>query len=232
MSKKIFNTYFFIARLFPTVIISVPLLILLWRVDKISNLHEIFTYLSKIEIIANVTFTIILWYALTLIVRFPARKIEDEIFIKLDGFPSTYLMLYSNGTYTKQYKDKFRKSIENKFKYKLLNKKSEIKNINRAKKSLDEAMGLVREATRGDEMLLKYNSWYGFYRNLTGGILYTIMFCFCNLFIFGSILQINSIYYFHLSILILCTVYLLFGKRFLIMSGEDYAKQLHRIFMQ
>jgi hypothetical protein len=231
MLKKMLDPYFYIARLFPTVLISIPMLVLLWRINEIPMIHKIIIEVFKVKIVGDLTLTVVLWYALSLIVRYTARHIENEVFLGGKGFPSTYLMLYNDKTYSEQFKNKFRKRIKTKFKFNLSNKQNESKNFNEAKKRLDESMGFVRESTRGDKMLLNYNSWYGFYRNLSGGIFYSIIFCFLNFIVFGALLRLDLIYYSQVIILTGYTVFLFFCKKIIVMSGEDYAKQLHRIFM-
>ena len=68
------------------------------------------------------------------------------------------------------------KKVKTDFGIKLFSEKEEETNPDEAKRTIVDAVGKIREVTRGNENLQQYNRLYGFFRNYLGACVYAIAF--------------------------------------------------------
>lgn len=223
--KLIFDEYTWKARFFPCIISAFPLFVLWFFLSKNIQLKELGEYLLGLKFYGGVTLSIIFLCFYAQILRITSKIIEDKYFNKKAGFPSTYLMTYSNDRCSKSYKDKYRQLIKKQFDIDLLNETQEASDIEEARKRLNEATNLIRVQIGAGLLVLQQNIWYGFVRNLVGGMIFSIIFCIGNIIIgfiwHNSILIISSI--------VLLIIYIgvwLFRKKIITQTAEAYANQL------
>ncbi len=136
-----FNTYSMQARFFPAIISSIPLMTLFYFLigdDEVKNLAE---FLLSVEFLGKITLAVVLLYFYAHIGRCISKSYERKYFLDSDGFPTTYLMLYSNTLFSDEYKDKYRRLIMKDFNIAL-------KTISEESKDKAEAVRLLNEASK------------------------------------------------------------------------------------
>ncbi len=182
-----------------------------------------------LNFIGGISISIVFIYAYSQIIRLISKFFERKYFLNRDGFPTTYLMLYNNKVFSDKYKDKFRHKVKEYFNFDLLNKKKEYENIEEAKKRLNETTKQIILLIKDGQLVKLHNIWYGFFRNLIGGIPIAIFACLVNI-TFGFFYSTDLII-FSAVMLIPYSIIMGFHKALLIRNAEAYANQLISEFM-
>ena len=224
--KLIFDEYTWKARFFPAIISALPLLALCFFLFYNTDFKNLMSFLFSLKFVGSVSISIILLYLYSQIIRILSKYFQNIYFTKADGFPSTYLMLYNNDTFSDSYKDKFRELIKNDFGITLKNKAEESKDKREAVKLLNEANKQIILKVKNGHLVLSHNIWYGFFRNLIGGSIFSILFCIANMTIALLIIDNEILFIFSCVILCFYLVLFLFKKHILVQTAEDYAQQL------
>lgn len=226
-----FDQYTRQARIYPSVIILIP--ILLFTINcNIDNLNTLFDDLLKVRIIGNVTISVVLLYFLIQINRFFGKFIFEKNMYKNElEMPTTSFLLYSDEVFSKEYKLLIRQQILKDFIINMPNEQDEKDNMENTRKRIVEAVGLIRQKVKNGRLLLQHNIEYGFARNLIGGS------------IIGVIVSIfNIIYFFNIDnqlvgwISVVLTVFffclLLLHNPIINHLGNQYAKRLFQEYIQ
>ncbi len=164
------NTYYLKARLFPTVLTSIPALILYNRFvaslyhDKLENIY------TALPTITDVIFSGAIIFLLVQINRFLSKEIFQKLYFKDEiNMPTTNLLLKSNNELETRIKQKIEDKIKNKFDISLLSLNEETADESRARKLIATTVSQIRNILRDNYLLLQHNIEYGFFRNLIGG---------------------------------------------------------------
>ena len=229
--KILFDEYTWKARFFPCIISAMPLFILWFFLSDNIQLKELGAYLLSLKFYGGVTLSVVFLYFYAQVLRITSKVIQSKYFHEKAGFPTIYLMTYSDKTFSKSYKDEYRSLVKKQFNIDLLDEIEEAADIMEARKRLNEATQLVKLKIKSGYLVLKQNIWYGFVRNLVGGAIYSMIFCIINIAI-GFIKYNNPI--FIVSSIVLLVIYagvFLFRKQILVQNAEAYANQLIAEFM-
>ena len=215
------NSYYLKARLFPTVLTSIPALIIFNKFiaviyhDKLDNIY------AGLPTITDVIFSGAIIFLLVQINRFLSNEIK---------MPTTNLLLKSNNELEPSIKQKLEDKIKNKFEISLLPLNEEIADETRARKLIVTTVSQIRNLLRDNSMLLQHNIEYGFFRNLIGGSF--LAFIISLIIFFYSICE-GDIATRNLGI-ILTSIYflpILLSKTIITRFGKYYAKILYEQFL-
>lgn len=171
MITRAFSKYTFKARLLPIILCVIPFLI-------IQYLFISPGFSAKLPWIDEYP---LVWYSASFIAigyffSFINRIIAKSIFEKSESFlPTTEFMLYSNGEFSNEYKDKVYRNIKTDFDFVLPDASEQLKDEVSARKRIAEGIGLVRKKVGNGELLLQHNIEYGFFRNLAGASLVSVV---------------------------------------------------------
>lgn len=227
---KMFTSYTLTARIMPAFLCSLSVILLMYFLVKITEVKQFADYMAAIKI-GGVSVYLIFLYFFAHIIRATSKYYENKYFVNDKGFPTTYFMAYSDSKYSKEYKSRFREKLKQVFNWELLDEENERANYTEAKKRLDEATRLIIPYVGDGNLVKSYNIWYGFVRNLIGGLVYSLLFCAMNVWI-GQLL-IKEALLIYLSC-VLFSVYLLlyiFRETILRQYAENYADKLIAEFM-
>lgn len=185
---------------------------------EVDNVKYIFNTLLSLGSIVPALFFMYMF-----VIRDMSKCLEDGIY-KLFGKPTTNLLTVEDSTFSKEKQIDIRKKIATEFNCKL-NVEENCSKTNKAYcKHVDEAVQNIREKTRYSNILFEFNCIYGFYRNLSGGLLLNLLLMLI-FFLFpierGLIAGLILI---DLSILILSLI-------FTILNGNRYAKRLYIVYL-
>ena len=217
--------------MFPALVSSLPLIILWFFGSDQGELEELMSFILSLQFLGGITLTIVFLYFYSELIRTTSKFIERHYFSNRIGFPTTYLMMYQDDTFSRIYKDTYRQKAKALFGMHLPSVAEEKDNPNEARKRLQETTKLVILRVGSGRLVMKHNIWYGFFRNLIGGSLYSVVFCILNIYIGAVMLENNTLWISSLALLIGYIFVLLLHKRILVQHAEAYAKQLFAEFM-
>lgn len=225
------NTYYFKARLFPTVLTSIPAIILYNRFvsslyhEKLENIFSVLPTITDIILSSAIVFLLVQ------VNRFLSKEIFQRLYFKDEiNMPTTNLLLKSNNELEASIKQKIEDKIKNKFGIILLSEIDESADVLRARKLIATAVSQIRNILRDNSLLLQHNIEYGFFRNLIGGsflaflisvIILIHSYCSCDLTT-KNLGWILAIAYF---------LPILFSKLIIDRYGKYYAKILYEQFL-
>jgi len=225
------NTYYFKARLFPTVLTSIPAIILYNRFvsslyhEKLENIFSVLPTITDIILSSAIVFLLVQ------VNRFLSKEIFQKLYFKDEiNMPTTNLLLKSNTELEASIKQKIEDKIKNKFGIILLSGTDESADVLRARKLIATAVSQIRNVLRDNSLLLQHNIEYGFFRNLIGGsflafvisvIILIHSYCSCDLTT-RNLGWILAIAYF---------LPILFSKLSIDRYGKYYAKILYEQFL-
>nr|WP_314546539.1 hypothetical protein [uncultured Empedobacter sp.] len=225
------NQYFIRARLFPTILTAIPLIIFINYVlnkelyPSLNQIYSILPTLTGFGISAAIIFLSIQ------INRIISKELFQRIYFQEEiEMPTTKFLLWTNDKIDKESKIKIRKKINEKFKIKLKNETDENSNLNESKKQIAFAVSQIRNYLRGNILLFQHNVEYGFIRNLIGGSLIATIISL-GIFIYSFISDDSTLKITSIILLSIYIIPILLSKFILNKFGNYYAKTLYEQFL-
>ena len=223
---NLFDRYKLEAGFFPAVLASLPLWILLFSIQDVVSSSSIIT-----KIVSSSALVLVFAYLAADIVRNLGKNFEQKAFEGEENFPTTDLLLFSNGFFSKEKKEAIYNKIKTEFGISLPNRNEQSKDEKNARKRVSEAVGEIRQKLDKGRLLINYNNRYGFWRNLIGSSPFSASLCiFVGLiliflqisFLLGLLTLIISLPYFFLW---------LYRKQIIAFFAKEYARQLYFEFL-
>ena len=225
------NQYFIRARLFPTILTAIPLVIFINYVlnkelyPSLNQIYSILPTLTGFGISAAIIFLSIQINRIVSKELFQKIYFEDEI-----EMPTTKFVLWSNDKLDRNTKIKIRKKINERFKIKLKSESEENINLMESKRQIVFAVSQIRNYLRGNILLFQHNVEYGFIRNLIGGSfiasIISVIILVYSLISEDPTLRITSI-----ILLFIYLIPIVLSKFILHKFGNYYAKTLYEQFL-
>jgi hypothetical protein len=225
------DRYYLNARLFPTVLTSIPTLLVYYKYIVPLYHGKLENVIAVLPAITTIVLSSAIIFLLTQINRFISKEIYQRIYFNEEiNMPTTNLLLKSNSEFEISIKQKIEDKIKTKFELRLLSETEELSDVIRARKLIVTAVSQIKNSLRENSLLLQHNIEYGFSRNLIGGSTIALVIC-----IFMLVLSYNSkdISMIYLS-WILSIMYFLpiaFSKIILDRLSKNYAKILFEQFL-
>lgn len=224
--QKNFDSYTIYARYFPCIISAFPFFILWFFLSKNIQLKELAIFLTSLKFWGTISLSVVVLYFYAQVIRITSKYFENKFFISKQGFPTTYLMLYTDNTFSKDYKNIYRKRVYDKFKIALLDEQAENQDTSEARRRLAEAEKQVILEVGNGKLVKKHNIWYGFSRNLIGGSIYSMLFCVFNIALGFFYLKNYLLVSISIILFIFYLMWFVFRKQILFQNAIAYAKQL------
>jgi len=225
------DTYYFKARLFPTVITSIPLYVFVIQVlsplygKSLKNIFDILPMLTSLGIYAGLVFLS------AQINRFVSKELFQRFFFKEDiNMPTTNYLLWSNVFFAVETKKAIREKIISSFNITLLNPTEEQQDDLMARNLVVHAVSQIKNKLRESPILFQHNIEYGFIRNLIGGSLIAIIFSIAIL-IYALIYGNGTLRNTGVILLIPYSLPIILSKLLITNYGRYYAKVLYEQFM-
>lgn len=225
------DTYYFKARLFPTVITSIPLFVFVIQVlkplygESLKNIFDILPTLTSLGIYAGLVFLSLQ------INRFVSKEIFQRFFFKEDiNMPTTNYLLWSNVFFAVDTKKAIREKIFSSFNITLLNPAEEQQDDLRARNLIVHAVSQIKNKLRDNAVLFQHNIEYGFIRNLNGGSLIAIVFSIA-IIIYALIYSEGTLRNTGIILLIIYSLPIILSKLLITKYGRYYAKVMYEQFM-
>lgn len=230
-TKMKFDKYTRIARLYPTILTSIPFVILFSHIVTV-ELKEFLKEIFILQVLTGASLSLIVIFVAMQVNRFIAKEVFEKSFFKNElEMPTTNFLLYSDTEFSEAYKTKIREQIKTDFSLTLNNREEESNNILETRKQIVGAVGLIRNKVKNGQLLLQHNIEYGFVRNLIGGSALGVVISVFNTVYLYFVLE--EVFLFKTSI-VLTIIYLTICclSKFLINRyGKLYAKRLFQEYL-
>lgn len=225
------TNYYIKARLFPTIICSIPILSLYFFAFS-KEVQEFIGFVDGYKWASDITISVALIYLLVQINRFISKEIFQRIYFKDEKqMPTTNYLLNSDKTLALSIKQQIRSKINSDFNIIIQDKEIE-DNDDEERKQIINAVAQIRNNTRGNVLLLQHNIEFGFMRNLIGSSLLAFLISGFSIYYFHE-LEINLVAFkinTFLSFIYLIPV--LFSKLIIGRYGHYYAKVLFEQYLK
>jgi hypothetical protein len=166
---KFIDEYEILARYVPTIVTAVPIIILTGMVKK-SVWLSLFRDIQWFLVVENISISLIAVLFLMQIQRAVAKYcVEQPLFGNELGFQTTTILLFADTSLSMAMKVRVRKRIKQELGIKLLDSTEETANCDEARRTIRDAIRLVRKRVGKGTMTHRYNMQYGFMRNLVAG---------------------------------------------------------------
>ncbi|MDH4330298.1 MAG: hypothetical protein OEV93_01980 [Candidatus Moranbacteria bacterium] len=221
------NKYNLQARIFPTILCVLPLLI--FQYFFINEQIAIFLkYLGGVEFVGNVAISSASIYFVSQVNRIISKTFFEK---SLEYMPTTNLLLFSNSEYSRSHKKKIYSKLERDFEVRLPNGKEQDENELDSRKRISEVVGLAKKRVGEGKLLLQHNIEYGFWRNFLGGSTLGVVFSFIDIY-FSYKIENNSVLAIS-SVLLLCyALSLIFSKFIINKVSDNYARVLFEEYLE
>jgi len=227
-----FDNYSIKGRILPA-IVSIILPIMIFNHFYVSE--EFSKFVGNIlgaKFTSNLTISIVCLYLFSEFGRIIGKNIFEKKYFKDEKeMPTTNFMLFSDKTYSEDYKNKFRKKVKSDFNITLLTKKEENKNEDLSRIKIVETMALIRKKLYKNKFLLQHNIEYGMIRNVIGGSVIGVIFSIINILFFKYCHPVTIAVYICSVLLIIYLFIILLSKILINFYGRNYAKILFREYM-
>lgn len=160
---EIFNAYEIRARIFPSLIILLPIVVLFFSIIPLSNPIE------KILIGFGIFFVLV--YAFSYQVRICGTKIQEKCWSNAGSPPSTLILQWENQVLSKDLKNQIYSTILKKYAIAIPDSIEQEKNLAEFNRIIDNVFFRVRSdlyKKNPEGIWSKHNAEYGFVRNLFG----------------------------------------------------------------
>jgi len=226
---KLLDVYEIRARYIPAIIAALPAFILSAFIKR-EVWISLFSNAQCFLIVENVSLSLIAVLFLIHVQRGIAKHVfENLIFKSGKEFPTTTMLLLSDTYLSSEMKTKIRKKIEITFNIHLLALEKEQENLEEAKKTIRDAVNLIRKQVKNGDKTLQYNIHYGFSRNLIAGSIFAIPASVLSAVLFGIHNQAG----FYISLIMAAFFFLalIFNRKILIHYANAYAECLLSEFL-
>ncbi|MGN6492893.1 MAG: hypothetical protein ACTHLE_12915 [Agriterribacter sp.] len=225
------NIYFYRARLFPALLTSIPLLILLNKVFVVEFQNALKNVFDVLPIIAHLGLSAAIVFLCVQVNRLLAKEIFQRFYFREElKMPTTNHLLWQNNYYDVTFKKKIRDKMKEKFNISLLSAREEQEDETKARKLILTGVGQIRIALKGNTMLFQHNIEYGFWRNLIGGSVLAVIFSAVISF-YGQFNRVNDLTTVGIILFFIYVIPIVLSKLIISHYGRYYSKILYEQFL-
>lgn len=227
------------ARYYPAIVNLVfPLIVIIYAFfDKINVPNDLAVTVSRIELITKIILVFgsvipALFFFYVFFIRELSMHIVERFLDGLLGKKTINILKANNHTFSDDRKQAIKDKIKSDFKIEI---PSESKNRwlfpkkTEFRIKADEAIDRIRENTRQSAILFEYNCVYGFFRNLSGGLLFNLIalaiMYLLKVQLKDNLQEIISCYWYIIPTILLISLI------FIRTSGYTYSKRLFIVFL-
>jgi hypothetical protein len=191
-------------------------------------LKEIFLILP---LITGLGLSASLLFLMVQINRFVAKEVFQRFYFQEEiRMPTTNHLLWTDTFFDTSIKEKIRSKIQIKFGLTLMTHEEETLNEPKSRKQIVTAVSQIRNCLRNNTLLLQHNIEYGFFRNLLGGCLVSIIFSI-SILIYGLFENKSSMMHTGIFLTIIYAIPIILSKPIIRRFGNYYSKILYEQFL-
>lgn len=220
------NEYYLKARLMPTVLTMIPLVVLYLYIvaplidpvlKPVWNLLPVFT---------GVSINVAVMFLLVLLNRFLSKAIFQRLFYQDDlKMPTTDFLLPNNPALDNISRERYYSFILTDFGIDMKKSLKALKSENDKRIMIARVVGQIREMMRDNKMILQHNIEYGFFRNLLGGCVVASIIS-VSLLIIALVIENRTLLITSIVTFVIYILPIVFSKLIVKIHGANYAKVL------
>lgn len=227
---KIYSKYVFFARYIPGLISIFPLTLVYFFITKKYSSYVLNEYFQSATFFLGISATFILTFFVSMIIREFGTFLEKKYFDNRIGFPTNYLMLYSNEALPTQTKELYGERLKSDFNLKRLDRIEEAGNVGEALKILSQASKLISTRYQQNEQVKDASIAYGFARNVSGGLFVSLPASIVGI-VAGIIADQNSLLLWSSISAVIFFMISIFNKKWIKINAEKYAEKLISVYL-
>lgn len=225
------NSYFIRARLFPTILTAIPLLLLVNYLLSSYYYESFKKILDILPILASLGLSTAFIFLSVQVNRIISKEIIQRFYFKEEvKMPTTNHLLWNDIFFDKTIKTTIRAKIQTLYAIVLMNEQEEQADELKSRNQIIIAVSQIRNSLRGNDLLFQHNIEYGFFRNLMGGSLLAVV-CSILIVIFAylknEIVLINA----GIILLFIYLIPIILSKLIIKRFGHYYSKVLYEQFL-
>lgn len=191
--------------------------------EEVSDIKYVITTLLGMSSILGAVF-----FLYVFLIRDVSKIFPGKILFARTLKPSTKILLSGDKTFSEETKKDIREKIYNRYMINLNAIADKSGKDNNYTKLIDDAVGRMRSDTRFDNILFEYNCIYGFYRNLSAGVILNVLMLAIAFVLSRFVAMPYASTFVPVTIaLLLFDIVLVY---FAYTNGVTYAKQMYNIF--
>jgi hypothetical protein len=225
------NSYYIRARLFPTILTIIPVIIFLNKIIAPFYYDTLKEALNILPLITNISLSTALLFLMVQINRLVSKEVFQRFYFKDEiQMPTTNHLLWSSVFFENSIKNKIRSKINDKYGIALMTQEEEKADEQNARKQVCIAVSQIRNSLRDNKLLLQHNIEYGFFRNLLGGCLIAVIFSIVIL-IYGFTKEEIGLKITGIILFVIYFIPILFSNPIIKRFGNYYSKILYEQFL-
>jgi hypothetical protein len=224
------NKYLILARYIPALITLMPISLMYFFLTKEQSDYSLGEYLRSFTFIMGLSGSFVFTFFMSMVVRELGYYLEKKYFKYKLGFPSTYLMLYSDAKLPYQLKNLYGRKIYLDFSLTRLNEIEEAGNQPEAIRILSQASRMLSTRYQNNEQVKDANIAYGFSRNVSGGLLISIPTAVLGI-CFGIYLHQQALAFWSAFCVAIYILVAIFHKSWIRNNSEKYAEKLFSVYL-
>lgn len=227
---KLLNRYVFFARYLPGLITLTPAALLYFILTSHYTAYTLPAYLTSTTFIAGISGAFVLTFFVSMAAREFGTYLERRYFKNKLGFPTSYLMLYSNVNMPVQIKDRYGNNIKRDFGLNRLNAIEEQTSQAEALQILNHASRLLSTKYQQHEQVKDANISYGFCRNICGGLFISLPLAVIGITV-GLWLKMTVLLFWSSTIFFILVMLAVLHKKWMTTNAEKYAEKLLSVYL-
>ena len=227
---KYLNKYVILARYIPGLVTLVPISLIYFFLTKQESEYSLSEYLRSFTFIIGLSGSFIFTFFMSMIVRELGYYLEKRYFKYKMGFPSTYLMLYSDTRLPNQIKNLYGRKIYSDFSLTRLNHIEEGNNQPEALRILNQASRVLSTRYQKNEQIKDANIAYGFCRNVSGGLFISIPSAIAGVCV-GLFAHLQPLVFWSALFTGIYLLVAIFHKSWITNNSEKYAEKLFSVYL-
>ncbi len=222
--------YYLNARLFPTLLTCVPLLVLA-NFFLINNASQLVPLSMLFQVLINIGISGALVFLMVQINRLLAKEIFQRIYFQDElKMPTVNQLMGHDLTLEESIKSTIRGRIQQYYSIVLLEYENERDEELRARKLIATCLSQARNDLRDNSLLLQHNIEYGFIRNLIGGSLLAFIFSIGTVF-YSITIESRPLQFTGVILALIYLIILLASRSLINYYGKAYAKIFFEQFL-
>ncbi|MBR5603713.1 MAG: hypothetical protein IKW51_05845 [Bacteroidales bacterium] len=220
------NNYYLKARLYPTILTMIPLVVLYIYYLSPSVDAVLSPVWDLLPIFTGVAINVCLMFLFVLLNRFVSKAVFQKLFYQDDlKMPTTDYLMPDHPLLDNSSRKRYYQYIMIDFNVNMSKELKQLETETQKRIMIARIVGQIRTKLKGNKKLLQHNIEYGFFRNFVGGCLIALLTSIALLIV--SICGHN--YNITMTSIIMIVIYLLpiiFSKQLITFHGKNYASVL------
>jgi hypothetical protein len=225
------SAYYLKARLFPTILTVIPLLVFLNTIAA-TYYNDILKEVSIVlPLISGLGLSAALLFLMVQVNRFVAKEVFQRFYFQDEiQMPTTNHLLWKDTFFDSSVKEKIRLKIQQKFNIEVLTVGEEELDELKSRKLIVTAVSQIRNCLRDNKLLLQHNIEYGFFRNFLGACLIAVLVSIVIL-LYGLIKKETAQIHIGIGFTLIYLIPILFSNPIIKRFGNYYSKVLYEQFL-